>query len=56
VPATVAEDRIAEGTFRLGPSRTYRLDQIRDAHKAMEANSTSGKLVVVTAPDDEEES
>jgi hypothetical protein len=36
----------------LGPSHVYRFEQIRAARKAMETNSTSGKLIVVIAPDD----
>jgi NADPH2:quinone reductase len=41
-------DRIADGSFRLGPSHTYRLDQIREAHEAMDTNTVNGKLVVLT--------
>ncbi len=51
LPATVLQrylDRIADGTLSLGPSHIYRLDQIREAHHAMDANTVSGKLVVLT--------
>ncbi|HEX6354922.1 alcohol dehydrogenase catalytic domain-containing protein [Actinophytocola sp.] len=41
-------DQIADGSMRLGPTHTYRLDEIRDAHRAMEDNTVSGKLVVLT--------
>lgn len=41
-------DGIAEGTLGLGPTHTYRMDEIRDAHRAMEDNTVSGKLVVLT--------
>jgi NADPH2:quinone reductase len=46
-----ALDRIADGSLTLGPSRTYPLDRIRDAHHAVETNTVSGKLVVLIAPD-----
>ena len=55
LPAPVLQrclDRIAAGTFDLGPVRTYRLDQIRDAHRALEDNTGSGKIVVVTADEE----
>lgn len=44
-------DQIADGRMSLGPSRSYLLDDIRDAHAAMEANTGSGKIVVLTAPE-----
>ncbi|MEV0670546.1 zinc-binding dehydrogenase [Mycobacterium sp. NPDC050441] len=40
----------ADGTIDLGPSHTYALDEIRDAHRAMESNTGAGKLVVVLDP------
>jgi NADPH:quinone reductase len=51
LPAPVLQrylDRIADGTLRLGPTHTYRLDQIREAHLAMDTNTVTGKLVVLT--------
>ncbi|WP_173080491.1 alcohol dehydrogenase catalytic domain-containing protein [Phytohabitans rumicis] len=51
LPAPVLQrylDRIAGGTLSLGPSHTYRLDQIREAHHALDTNTASGKLVVLT--------
>jgi NADPH:quinone reductase-like Zn-dependent oxidoreductase len=51
LPADVLQrylDGIAAGTLGLGPTHTYRLDEIRDAHRAMEDNTVSGKLVVLT--------
>jgi len=53
LPAPVLQhslDRIAEGTFDLGPVRSYRLEQIRAAHQALESNAGSGKIVVLTSP------
>jgi NADPH:quinone reductase-like Zn-dependent oxidoreductase len=54
LPAAVLQrtlDRMADGTFSLGPIRTYDLDQIRDAHRDIETNAVSGKLVVLTQPE-----
>lgn len=51
LPAEVLQrylDQLADGTLNLGPTHTYRLDQIRDAHNALETNTISGKLVVLT--------
>lgn len=48
LPAPVLQrylDQIAAGTLSLGPTHTYRLAEIRDAHRAMETNAVSGKLV-----------
>jgi NADPH:quinone reductase len=39
LPSSVLQhclDRIADGSLQLGPSHTYRLDQIREAHQAMD--------------------
>jgi NADPH:quinone reductase len=54
LPAPVLQrylDQLADGTLSLGPTHIYRLDQIRDAHQALEANAVSGKLVVLTGTD-----
>jgi len=51
LPAPVLQrylDRIADGSLTLGPSHAYRMEDIRAAHSAMEDNTVSGKLVVVT--------
>jgi NADPH:quinone reductase len=51
LPAPVLQrylDRLAAGTLRLGPTRTYPLADIRAAHRAMEENTVSGKLVGLT--------
>ena len=41
-------DRVAAGTAVVPIGHVYRLDQIVEAHAAMEANRVSGKLVVLT--------
>jgi NADPH:quinone reductase-like Zn-dependent oxidoreductase len=53
LPAPVLQralDSIADGTLDLGPTRTYPLERIRDAHQALEANTGSGKIVVLITP------
>ena len=40
-------DGVAEGRFRANLQRTFRFDEIVEAHQFMEANRGSGKLVVV---------
>lgn len=48
LPAAVLQrylDQLAAGVLSLGPTHTYRLTEIRDAHRAMEGNTVSGKLV-----------
>jgi hypothetical protein len=39
---------MAAGTFHIGPTHQYALRDIRAAHQAMEDNTVSGKLVVLT--------
>jgi len=51
LPAAVLQrylDQLAAGTLQLGPTHTYGLAEIRDAHRAMEENTVSGKLVGLT--------
>lgn len=52
LPAPVLQqtlDRIADGTFGLGPIRAFPLEQIRNAHQVLETNTGSGKIVVTTS-------
>jgi NADPH2:quinone reductase len=42
----IAED-VAAGRIKAKPSRVFRFDEIREAHRVMEANEAGGKLVVV---------
>jgi NADPH2:quinone reductase len=51
LPAAVLQrylDQLAAGTLTLGPTHTYRLTEIREAHRAMEENTVTGKLVGLT--------
>jgi NADPH:quinone reductase len=52
LPATVLRgflDAAAAGTAVVPIDRVYRFEQIVEAHTAMEAGHTKGKLVVTTA-------
>jgi NADPH:quinone reductase-like Zn-dependent oxidoreductase len=40
--------QIAEGTLSVQVGRTFRLDEIVEAHRCMEANKAGGKIVVLT--------
>ncbi len=42
----IAED-VAAGRLNAKPSRVFGFDEIREAHRVMEANEASGKMVVV---------
>jgi NADPH:quinone reductase-like Zn-dependent oxidoreductase len=42
---------VEDGRFRVNIDRTFALDDVADAHRYMEANRATGKLVVLT-PDD----
>ncbi|HEY1996998.1 zinc-binding alcohol dehydrogenase family protein [Paraburkholderia sp.] len=45
---SIAAD-IAAGKYSAAPSRIFRFDEIREAHRVMEANEANGKMVVVHA-------
>jgi len=38
---------VAAGRLRAKPSRVFRFEEIREAHRVMEANEGGGKMVVV---------
>lgn len=40
-------DKIAAGQLRVQVGRTFRLDQIVDAHRCMQENQAGGKIVVL---------
>ncbi|QDV33438.1 Phenolphthiocerol synthesis polyketide synthase type I Pks15/1 [Tautonia plasticadhaerens] len=42
----IAED-VAAGRLEAKPSRVFRFEEIRESHRAMEANEAGGKMVVV---------
>ncbi|ETK36190.1 zinc-binding alcohol dehydrogenase family protein [Microbispora sp. ATCC PTA-5024] len=47
VPLQKIAEQVAAGRLRAGPSRVFRFDEIREAHRVMEANEAKGKMVVV---------
>jgi NADPH:quinone reductase-like Zn-dependent oxidoreductase len=50
VPLQDIAHKVAEGRFDAKPSRVFRFDDIREAHRVMEANEANEKMVVVVDP------
>jgi len=46
VPLQAIVDRVAAGTYQAKPAQVFRFEDIREAHRMMEANQANGKLVV----------
>jgi pimeloyl-ACP methyl ester carboxylesterase len=46
VPLQAIADQVAAGRYRAKPWRVFRFDDIREAHRVMEANEAGGKMVV----------
>ncbi|HEV7929976.1 MAG TPA: zinc-binding dehydrogenase [Nitrosospira sp.] len=49
VPLQDIAHQVAEGRLKAKPSRVFSFEQIREAHRVMEANVAGGKMVVVLA-------
>ena len=47
VPLQKIADDVAAGRLEAKPARVFRFDEIREAHRIMEANEAGGKIVVV---------
>ncbi|MBD3142354.1 zinc-binding alcohol dehydrogenase family protein [Microbispora bryophytorum] len=47
VPLHAIADKVAAGRLRGRPSRVFRFEEIREAHRVMEAGEAGGKMVVV---------
>ncbi|OBJ19581.1 zinc-binding alcohol dehydrogenase family protein [Mycobacterium colombiense] len=47
VPLQNIAQQVAEGALEAKPSRVFSFDQIREAHRVMEAGESGGKMVVV---------
>ncbi|CQD04058.1 zinc-containing alcohol dehydrogenase superfamily protein [Mycobacterium europaeum] len=47
VPLQAIARQVAEGTLEAKPSRAFSFDQVREAHRVMEAGEAGGKMVVV---------
>jgi NADPH:quinone reductase-like Zn-dependent oxidoreductase len=46
IPFQGIVDRVASGTYKAKPAKAFRFEEIREAHRVMEANEAGGKLVV----------
>jgi len=51
VPLQAIAADIAAGRYQAKPSRVFAFDEIREAHRVMEANEANGKMVVVVESD-----
>src|SRR5262249_47503318 len=49
VPLQKIAEHVAAGRFKAKPARVFRFEQIREAHRVMEAGQAGGKIVVVHA-------
>jgi NADPH:quinone reductase-like Zn-dependent oxidoreductase len=49
VPLQLIAEKAASGRFKAKPARIFKFDQIREAHRALEANEAGGKMVVEIA-------
>ncbi|MEV0826706.1 zinc-binding dehydrogenase [Nonomuraea rubra] len=49
VPLQEIAEQVAEGRLKAKPSRVSGFEQVREAHRLMEANEAKGKMVVVNA-------
>lgn len=47
VPLQSIADDVANGRFKAKPSRVFKFQDIREAHRVMEANEANGKMVAV---------
>ena len=47
VPLQTIAAQVAAGRLKAKPTRVFRFDEIREAHRVMEANEAGGKMVVV---------
>jgi NADPH:quinone reductase len=47
VPLQEIAHQVAEGRLKAKPTRIFRFEEIREAHRVMEANEAGGKMVVV---------
>ncbi|GAA4564290.1 zinc-binding alcohol dehydrogenase family protein [Planotetraspora kaengkrachanensis] len=49
VPLQAIAEQVAAGRLKAGPSRVFGFEEIREAHRVMEAGEAVGKMVVVVA-------
>ncbi|MBD5655373.1 MAG: zinc-binding dehydrogenase [Candidatus Eremiobacteraeota bacterium] len=48
MPLQQLVDRLASGTLRVQIGKVFKLDDIVEAHRTMDANAAGGKIVVLT--------
>jgi NADPH:quinone reductase-like Zn-dependent oxidoreductase len=46
IPFQTIVGRVAEGIYKAKPARVLRFEEIREAHRLMEANEAGGKIVI----------
>ena len=46
IPMQTIIDRVEDGTYQAKPARVFRFEDIREAHRLMEAGAANGKIVV----------
>lgn len=46
IPLQTIIERVADGTYKAEPSRVFRFEEIREAHRLMESGTANGKIVV----------
>ncbi|GLS23589.1 alcohol dehydrogenase [Labrys miyagiensis] len=46
VPMQAIVERVEDGTYKAEPARVFRFEEIREAHRLMEAGAANGKIVV----------
>ena len=49
VPLQEIAEKAASGRFKAKPARVFEFEEIREAHRVMEANEAGGKVVVEVA-------
>ena len=46
IPMQTIVERVEDGTYKAKPARVFRFEEIREAHRLMEAGAANGKIVV----------
>jgi NADPH:quinone reductase len=46
IPMQAIVERVEDGTYKAKPARVFRFEEIREAHRLMEAGAANGKIVV----------
>jgi hypothetical protein len=46
IPFQTIFDRVGDGSYLAKPARTFRFEEIQDAHRLIDSNQANGKIVV----------